>query len=99
MNLENLDPELIDQAIRRVLAVSRSPEREVAIATHLGGSGELLEWVMMLQAEAPPDPDPSLAAIAKLFTAVAVGLEVGYQLGFREAERGRSRMSAPVSGS
>jgi hypothetical protein len=44
----------------------------------------------MLQAEPPPDPDPRIASIATIFTAVAVGLEVGYQLGF-EKQNGDAR--------
>jgi hypothetical protein len=91
IDLQDLDPELIDQAIRRVLATPRSPERELAIATHLGGSTELLEWAEMIYDERPPHPAPRVTAMSKILTAVAVGLEIGYQLGIREAERGRSR--------
>ena len=84
-NLEEVDPELIDQAIRRIVAGRRAPDREVAIATHLSGSAELKEWIEMLADTAPnlaqefqlslPDAMRSL-----LYTALAVGLEVGYEL-------------------
>jgi hypothetical protein len=90
--IEEIDPELIDHAVRRVCAASRPLDRELAIATHLGGSAELLEWVEMIYRDPAPDPDPRIAAMSKLFSAVAVGLEVGYALGFHEAERGRPRM-------
>jgi len=88
--LQDVDPELIDQAVRRVCAMQRSPEREAAISHHLAGSAELLEWVQMLLVEPAPVPDPRIAAMAKIFSAVAIGLEVGYQLGFHEKERERS---------
>ena len=92
IQLEEIDPVLIDHAIRRVLAMKRAPDREIAIANHLGGSAELMEFAEMIQMEPPPDPDPRTAALSKILSAVAVGLEVGYQLGFHEAERERSRM-------
>jgi hypothetical protein len=91
IKLENLDPVLIDQAIRQVLAGERSPEREAAVAMHLGTSPELMEWVQMIVALPVPSSDPRVAALSRFFTAVSLGLEVGYQLGSREAERERSR--------
>jgi hypothetical protein len=83
INVEDVDPKLLDQAVRQVCATRRSPDRELAIASHLGESAELLEWLKMILSEPPPDPDPRVAAMARICTAVAVGLEIGYALGAR----------------
>jgi hypothetical protein len=90
ISLEDVDPELIDQTIRQLLAKDRSPAREAAICQHLGDSRELSEWVVMIiDGNPPPTNDPRTAALARLMAAVALGLEIGYELGTREATRER----------
>jgi len=86
--LEEVDPELIDQAVGRVCRLAKGdPSREIAIATHLSMSAELVEWVEMIYNEPPPSPDPVVARKAMLFSAVSIGLEVGYELGALEKAR------------
>ena len=83
INLENVAPEILDQGIRRLLATERSPEREVAIAMHLAQSAELHEWVTMILSVLRTTPYPWIC----IYSAVAFGLEVGYELGSREVKR------------
>lgn len=78
--LEELDPELLDQTVCRLLAQPRPPDREAAIGAHLSQSSELREWVEMLA-------DLSVPIKALIYSAVSIGLEVGYQLGEHENRR------------
>ena len=85
--LEEIDPELIDQTIRRMMSAPRPDDREVAIATHLGESRELMEFIQMILRSPAPDPDLALSAVSMLLSAAAIGMEVGYALGIREGQR------------
>jgi len=90
--LEEVDPGLIDQSIRRVLAMARAPDREAMIAHKLSSSAELDEWVdILVQFSLMPHFDPDAAQKAVVLSAVAVGLEVGYALGMRESQRTSER--------
>jgi hypothetical protein len=82
-SLEEIDPGLLDQAICRLLAQSRPPHREAAIIAHLSESSELQEWVKMMTKFSVP----SVPIEARIYTAVSIGLEVGYHLGEHEARR------------
>jgi hypothetical protein len=79
LQLEDVDPELLDQAIRQLLARREqhpNPAREAAIVERIGRSREMMEWAEMLAGPLP-------AALLPVLTAVAIGLEVGYELGAR----------------
>jgi hypothetical protein len=85
IQLEDLDPELLDQVIRRLLArrqTNLNPAREAAIAEHLSQSAELMEWAEMIARA------PVVREMSRLLTAVCIGLEIGYELGGREKQRG-----------
>jgi hypothetical protein len=84
--LEELDPELIDQAIRRLLKAPRPPHREIAVIRRLEASRELAEWVEIMRRLPPVYPDPEVNLKAMLYSAVSIGLEVGYELGGRNPE-------------
>ena len=91
-SLEELDPELLDQAIRKLLARARQPHREAAIAAHLGQSKELREWIEvcasgMKDFASAQGLTPSQALQVQLYTAFVIGLETGYILYERELER------------
>jgi hypothetical protein len=75
--LEDIDPGILDQTIRRLLSRERPPDREAAIAAHLGQSAELREWVEMLAAAHAP-------TMLLVYSAMAIGLEIGYELGQRQ---------------
>lgn len=90
--LEEIDPGLIDQAIRRLLAKPRAMDKEAAISAHMQKSAELKEWVEMVARAAGPMATKfrlSLheAHMLQLYVAVALGMEVGYVLYERELER------------
>lgn len=88
IKLEDVDPGLIDQAIRRLMEHfdHRAPDREAAITAHLEQSGELREWLQMTA-----DVVHQVGLLKPgLFAACAIGLEIGYELGLREAKRGTS---------
>jgi hypothetical protein len=91
-SLEEIDPVLLDQAIRRLLAQPRAIDREAAIATHLEKSSELKEWVEMLnhniwQLTRPLKLSLSEGHVIQLYIAFALGLETGYVLYEKELER------------
>jgi hypothetical protein len=91
-SLEEIDPELLDQAIRKLLARARPPHREAAIAAHLGQSKELREWIEMCatgvkRIAADHGLNPLQALQVQLYTAFVIGLETGYILYEREMER------------
>lgn len=81
--LEEIDPELIDQAVRAVVRDRRrAPDKEVAIATHVSESPEIMEWVELMAKSSPP-----FSPWVRSMSAICIGMEVGYQLGLREAKR------------
>jgi hypothetical protein len=91
-SLEEIDPGLLDQAIRRLLAKPRAIDKEAAISAHMEKSAELKEWVeMVAQAVGPMATKLNLTVFeahqAQLYVAFALGLEVGYVLYERELER------------
>jgi hypothetical protein len=96
--LEDVDPELLDQAIRQLLARREqhpNPAREAAIVERIGRSREMMEWAEMLIGQGPATP----YELAKVLTGVAIGLEVGYELGARGENLRRTwARETPISG-
>jgi ABC-type histidine transport system ATPase subunit len=88
-NLAQIDPELLDQAVRKVCAQRKSGggPREAAIAFKLSESPEVLEWLEMLYAEPPASRDPEIAQKAIIMASFAIGIEIGYMLGVPEGMR------------
>jgi hypothetical protein len=87
MKLEDVSPELIDQAVCDVVAIpdGASAARVSAICVKVAASAEAMEWVQMMDAAlraVPSEMRPSA-----IMTAFTVGLEVGYKLGCREILR------------
>ena len=92
-SLEEIDPLLLDQVIRRLLAKPRAEDREAAIAAHLQQSAELKEWIEMLNTKAlwelvrASQLSLSEGHLVQLYIAFSLGLEVGYTCYERELER------------
>lgn len=93
-SLEEIDPVLLDQAICRLLiqVQNRPLDREAAISSRLSQSAELREWIQILClkssiAASKLNLTLSQAQIMQLYTAFALGLEVGYVLYEHELER------------
>jgi hypothetical protein len=88
--LEEIDPLLMDQAVRRVISGVRDVGKEATIAENIASSQEMREWVQMLRyandLEVPEGVD---LVMMKLLSAFTVGVEVGYDLGQHEAMRVR----------
>ena len=62
--------------------------REAAISQHLADSVEMAEFVLMIvRLPILPGVEAGVMGKARLLTAVALGMEVGYELGLREGER------------
>src|SRR6266581_1161419 len=86
--LEEVDPELLDQAVRRIVAeIRRAPDREVAIANRVWQSDEVREWICFIHSEPVPTALGVDILMMRLLSAFAIGLEVGYDLGAHEAQR------------
>lgn len=91
-SLEEIDPELLNQAIRMLLSRPRPIHKEAAITAHLQQSRELAEWVEMCAVAAGPLATKLKLSLfeahqAQLYTAFAIGLEIGYVLYEKELER------------
>jgi hypothetical protein len=84
-DIPNYSIQEIDAAVGRVAQRRRNAgenySRETIIAVLLSKSREVMEWAEMIYEAPMPHPVPELGLRSKFLSALAIGVEIGFELG------------------